>query len=245
VLSAPRSGQGTAAKGGGRDRIYASLPWQNKESLPGYMGSKCRRLVWRNTRPPRVKANVLETSHGQAPSLPRRDCARECCQTAMRSLPLFPCGRGCPSGGEAERGRVRGREQTRAARLLPSPGSLLANARNSPPSPARGEGNLISIFRFTRTKVRKAERRQSHCRQSPHASGARVAPRKGGLRRPPLAGALACRRSTTVLPKGCVVPWCDPGQASWKGFPSQFQRRTSHTGRNAGRHDARTAREQS
>jgi hypothetical protein len=33
----------------------------------------------------------------------------------------------------------------------------------------------------------------------PYASGARVAPRKGGLRRPPLAGALACRRSTTAL----------------------------------------------
>ncbi len=33
----------------------------------------------------------------------------------------------------------------------------------------------------------------------PRASGARVAPRKGGLRRPPLAGALACRRSTTAL----------------------------------------------
>ena len=33
----------------------------------------------------------------------------------------------------------------------------------------------------------------------PRASGARVAPRRGGLRRPPLAGALACRRSTTAL----------------------------------------------
>src|ERR1700733_8903846 len=29
---------------------------------------------------------------------------------------------------------------------------------------------------------------------------------KGGLRRPPLAGALACRRSTAVLAKGTFVP---------------------------------------
>src|ERR1700683_3315069 len=29
---------------------------------------------------------------------------------------------------------------------------------------------------------------------------------KGGLRRPPLAGALACRRSTTVLTSGTFVP---------------------------------------
>jgi len=66
-------------------------------------------------------------------------------------------------------------------------------------------------------------------------------------------GQLAFRRSTTALPKGCVVPWCDPGQVSWANRPRggghsadgspHFQRRTSHAGRNAGRHDARTARE--
>jgi hypothetical protein len=30
---------------------------------------------------------------------------------------------------------------------------------------------------------------------------------------------LAFRRSTTALPKGCVVPWCDPGQVSWANRP--------------------------
>jgi hypothetical protein len=75
------------------------------------------------------------------------------------------------------------------------------------------------------------------------------------VRRRPLNGRvrLAFRRSTTALPKGCVVPWCDPGQASWmlcqrggydRRLRTHFQRRTPHTGRNAGRHDARTAREQ-
>src|SRR5580692_7793227 len=76
-----------------------------------------------------------------------------------------------------------------------------------------------------------------------------------GVRRCPLngRGQLAFRRSTTALPKGCVVPWCDPGQVSWanrrkrrgslRRRPNHFQRRTSHAGRNAGRHDARTARE--
>ena len=77
--------------------------------------------------------------------------------------------------------------------------------------------------------------------------------RKTQGRPPHLGGQLAFRRSTTALPKGCVVPWCDPGQVSWANRPRggghsadgspHFQRRTSHAGRNAGRHDARTARE--
>jgi hypothetical protein len=41
------------------------------------------------------------------------------------------------------------------------------------------------------------------------------------VRRRPLngRGQLAFRRSTTALPRGCVVPWCDPGQASWANRP--------------------------
>ena len=50
----------------------------------------------------------------------------------------------------------------------------------------------------------------------PHASGVRFAPRKGGLRRPPLAGALACRRSTTALAKRTRHPQGSAsGQVSW------------------------------
>jgi hypothetical protein len=57
-------------------------------------------------------------------------------------------------------------------------------------------------------------------RYHPHAYGVRGAPRKERLApRLPLSGALACRRSTSALPKGCVVPWCDPGQVSWANRP--------------------------
>jgi hypothetical protein len=107
-------------------------------------------------------------------------------------------------------------------------------------------------LRLASGKERKEmERRQTHT-VMPARNGARGAPRKGGLRRPSASGALACRRSTAVLPKGCVVPWCDPGQASWvlchrggydRRLGTHFQRRTPHAGHSAGRLDARTARE--
>jgi hypothetical protein len=61
-----------------------------------------------------------------------------------------------------------------------------------------------------RQKIRKrnAGRRIGSC---PHASGVRDAPRKGGLRRPPLAGALACRRSTAALRGANQRPRSAPG----------------------------------
>ncbi len=66
---------------------------------------------------------------------------------------------------------------------------------------------------------REAERRQTqavHARTHT-ACGARHG--MSGLRRPSASGALACRRSTAALAKGCVVPWCAPGQASWAEPP--------------------------
>ena len=59
----------------------------------------------------------------------------------------------------------------------------------------------ISLRSIRATKQRKkgrrnAGRRRVHC---PARNGARLAPRSSGLRRPPLAGALACRRSTAAL----------------------------------------------
>ena len=87
----------------------------------------------------------------------------------------------------------------------------------------------------------------------PHASGVRCAPRKGGLRRPPLAGALACRRSTDGsrqrdlssrrlgigpgFPKGGIK-----GRTVPHAPPVRSQRCTSRAGPSAGRHDARAAR---
>jgi hypothetical protein len=45
-------------------------------------------------------------------------------------------------------------------------------------------------------KIKEAERRQTHCLMPARKRRAGRATEKGGLRRPPLAGALACRRST-------------------------------------------------
>ena len=69
---------------------------------------------------------------------------------------------------------------------------------------------------------------------------------ESGLRRPPLAGALACRRSTTALAKESISsPRRDPGHASWEAASTgrasrrqrrtHFQRCTSHAGHSAGR----------
>jgi hypothetical protein len=74
---------------------------------------------------------------------------------------------------------------------------------------------------------------------------------KGGLRRPPLAGALACRRSTTVLTSGTFVPKAQrrarlpekgAKAAACRTHRFRSQRCTSRAGRIAGRHDARAAR---
>src|ERR1700677_1430169 len=55
-------------------------------------------------------------------------------------------------------------------------------------------------------KKKEAERRQAHCLLPARKRRAGRATEKGGLRRPPLAGALACRRSTAVLTNGTFVP---------------------------------------
>src|ERR1700684_372710 len=74
---------------------------------------------------------------------------------------------------------------------------------------------------------------------------------KGGLRRPPLAGALACRRSTAVFTNGTFVPRAqlrarlpESGvkAAACRTHRFRSQRCTSRAGRSAGRHDARAAR---
>jgi hypothetical protein len=74
---------------------------------------------------------------------------------------------------------------------------------------------------------------------------------ESGLRRPPLAGALACRRSTTVLAKGTFVPRAQrrarlpeggAKAAACRTRRQRSQRSTSRAGLSAGRHDARAAR---
>jgi hypothetical protein len=53
---------------------------------------------------------------------------------------------------------------------------------------------------------KEAERRQTQGLLPARKRRAGRATEKGGLRRPPLAGALACRRSTAVLTSGTFVP---------------------------------------
>jgi hypothetical protein len=55
-------------------------------------------------------------------------------------------------------------------------------------------------------KEKEVERRQTQSCLPVRKRRAGRATEKGGLRRPPLAGALACRRSTTVLTNGTFVP---------------------------------------
>jgi len=99
-----------------------------------------------------------------------------------------------------------------------------------------------------------AERRQTHCLMPARKRRAGRATEKGGLRRPPLAGALACRRSTAVLAKGTFVPRAqhrarlpEDGAKAAAGRTRHFrsQRCTSRAGHNAGRHDAGAARARS
>ncbi len=63
-------------------------------------------------------------------------------------------------------------------------------------------------------RSKEAERRQTQECKTPCQRARRRATEKAACAALPLSGALACRRSTAALPKGCVVPWCDPGQAS-------------------------------
>jgi hypothetical protein len=82
-------------------------------------------------------------------------------------------------------------------------------------------GLFGASFAFRRWRRKRGRRTPGDAvYQPPHTAGAaRAGPRCllsqaeegfGG-------GTLAFRRPTTALAKGCVVPWCDPGQASWVG----------------------------
>jgi len=148
-------------------------------------------------------ASVMAT--GPLPTLPRKRgrmnlivlaprFARECCQTAMSN-----CHCEEPTG-PARSGRPDDRLHDEAIQNLAA--------------------GLDCFASLAMTKERKAERRQSHCRQSrTQIRRAARATEGAACAALPLSGALACRRSTTALAKGCVVPWCDPGQASWANRP--------------------------
>ena len=107
---------------------------------------------------------------------------------------------------------------------------------------------------YDHEKIKEAERRQTHLSLARTQAACGTRHGKGGLRRPPLAGALACRRSTAVLAKGTFVPRAKhrarlpeggAKAAACRTHRFRSQRCTSRAGRSAGRHDARAARARS
>ena len=90
-----------------------------------------------------------------------------------------------------------------------------------------GKGNRGVVPRFLaslrpfRQTTKELRKRNAGKRTvvSPAPNGCGRATEDAAYAALPLSGALACRRSTTALAKGCVVPWCDPGQASWTVRP--------------------------
>ena len=110
----------------------------------------------------------------------------------------------------------------------------------------------LPVFGRNHAQEKEAERRQTHC-LVPACKRRAGRATESGLRRPPLAGALACRRSTTALAGGTFVPRAQlrarlPEHGAKRcglsrNAPSRSQRSTSRAGRSAGRHDARAARE--
>jgi hypothetical protein len=105
-----------------------------------------------------------------------------------------------------------------------------------------------------RERKKEAERRQTLFNNLRTSGCGRATDRDRLAPTRPLSGALACRRSTTALAKESISsPRRDPGQASWEAASTgrasrrrrrtHFQRCTPRSGRSAGRHDARTARE--
>jgi hypothetical protein len=106
-------------------------------------------------------------------------------------------------------------------------------------------------FRIRPRQLRRAERRQTHCRDARTQAACGTRHGECGLRRPPLAGALACRDSTCGFrqqdfrPEGSASGQASQGRCESCGVPHappRLQRCTSRAGRIAGRHDTRAAR---
>jgi hypothetical protein len=153
-----------------------------------------------------------------------------------------------PRAGRYEQSRSRG------AFSRPS----FANLKDQAPKQIVASGRSCFVYDTplidSLPAIKEAERRQTHCLMPARKRRAGRATEKGGLRRPPLAGALACRRSTAVLAKGTFVPRAqhrarlpEDGAKAAAGRTRHFrsQRCTSRAGQNAGRHDAGAARARS
>ena len=147
----------------------------------------------------------------------------------------MPAGTKTGARGASLRPKRRWRQAAACGAVFGKPGPKLSPGDESLLGENRG-GTPADAGRFMPARKRRAVR----------------ATEKGGLRHPPLAGALACRRSTAVLAKGTFVPRAqlrarlpEDGATRCGLPPAPFrsQRSTSRAGPSAGRHDARAARE--
>ncbi len=151
------------------------------------------------------------------------------------------------AGQDASVHRPRARLRLRATR------SQSREARNG--SKGSGEAVVASLALLALSVSQKKEygTPEDAGPSPPHLVGAALPPPRPSAREGRGGGSSPSGVPPRLFPRGVVVPWCDPGQASWRlcqcgGYDRRldlhFQRRTSHAGRNAGGHDARTAREQ-
>ncbi len=171
----------------------------------------------------------------------RASFVKQRCQTAVARMSGAICGYGREASMSSDVGWAKAQSAVPTLCIAVSPHrSAWASLREAHP---------------TNKKEREAERRQTHCRQS---RTERVRSRHGrsGLHRPSALGRARLPAFHHGSCQGvCLVPWCGPGQVSWanpskrrgslRRRPDHFQRRTSHAGHSAGRHDARTTREPS
>jgi hypothetical protein len=171
----------------------------------------------------------------------------------------------CKLAGEgvrAKRGRVRGRERQRAAR--PQPLTRLSRAKCDFATFSRkGRGEVRHQFSFhalRRNRYGSLAANQGK-RNAGRRSISRPARKRRAVRTNERAACAALRlraRSPAgvpprLSPEGLSSQRLSPGQASWvtastgrasrRRRRTHLQRSTSRAGRNAGRHDARTARE--
>ncbi len=203
--------------------------------------------------PPRSLRDLVGCIEGPGPA----DCKRRQCRG------LAPHNRAEPGWPHCQTARHCEERSDEAIQTIAGRTGLLRCARND-------AKNGLS-FRLAHGKKRKrnAGRRSISCPARKRRAGR--ATESCGLRRPPLAGALASRRSTTALargtrhPKGSArarLPGTWPKRSVLDARPNRgaetsrslcghysrpepvpVQRCTPHAGRSAGRHDARTARE--
>ncbi len=164
-----------------------------------------------------------------------------------KSLPVPARGfaRGAPDFGHVT--RLRSLCELRRVLSPPKRGARRPEARSG--SKRSGEGWLASLSLFAFPVSPKAKRIWNAGRRRDRNlrtfCGAAPPPEREGTARLPAFHRGSCQGVCSPLVRSGPGFVGEPskGRGSLRRRPDHFQRRTSHAGRNAGRHDARTARE--